>query len=293
MRRGVEMIDPVGAAPSRAETARRVAIPTFAAVVASAVLTSLATVALSGADASRTLTVGDFWKISFPIAVFAPALICPVLTMHMARLLRDLRRARDELLSIVQKDPLTGLLNRRGFDLAADRVFAESRRSGEPIAALMCDIDMFKAVNDKYGHEFGDLALQGVAEVLRASIGARTAVLGRQGGEEFAILFPGADFAEAMEIAEIVRAACAANRFESEGVAPRITLSIGVAAQAPWGAHPRTLLSRADAALYQAKRDGRNRVVAAAANLRSIPPSPAKPVEDGRPSGALCGRGFG
>jgi diguanylate cyclase (GGDEF)-like protein len=290
MRRGVEMIDPVGAAPSRAETARRVAIPTFAAVVASAVVTSLATVALSGADASRTLTVGDFWKISFPIAVFAPALICPVLTMHMARLLRDLRRARDELLCIVQKDPLTGLLNRRGFDLAADRVFAESRRSGEPIAALMCDIDMFKAVNDKYGHEFGDLALEGVAEVLRASIGARTAVLGRQGGEEFAILLPGADFAEGMEIAEIVRAACAANRFESEGVATRITLSIGVAAQAPWGANPRALLSRADAALYQAKREGRNRVVAA--NLRSIVPSPAKPVEDGRPSGALCGRGF-
>src|SRR3984957_13399669 len=181
MRRGVEMMDPVGAAPSRAETTRRVAIPTFAAVVASAVVTFLATVALSGADASRTLTVGDFWKISFPIAVFAPALICPVLTMHMARLLRDLRRARDELLCIVQKDPLTGLLNRRGFDLAADRVFAESRRSGEPIAALMCDIDMFKAVNDKYGHEFGDA-------VLRASIGSRTAVFGRQGGEEFAIL---------------------------------------------------------------------------------------------------------
>jgi diguanylate cyclase (GGDEF)-like protein len=281
------MIDPVGAAPSRAETARRVAIPTFAAVVASAVVTSLATVALSGADASRTLTVGDFWKISFPIAVFAPALICPVLTMHMARLLRDLRRARDELLCIVQKDPLTGLLNRRGFDLAADRVFAESRRSGEPIAALMCDIDMFKAINDKYGHEFGDLALEGVAAV------SRRAVLGRQGGEEFAILLPGADFAEGMEIAEIVRAACAANRFESEGVAPRITLSIGVAAQAPWGANPRALLSRADAALYQAKREGRNRVVAAAANLRSIAPSPAKPVEDGRPSGALCGKGFG
>jgi predicted signal transduction protein with EAL and GGDEF domain len=93
-----------------------------------------------------------------------------------------------------------------------------------------------------------------------------------------------------MEIAEIVRAACAANRFESEGVAPQITLSIGVAAQAPWGANPRALLSRADAALYQAKREGRNRVVAAAANLRSIAPSPAKP-EEGRPSGALCGRG--
>jgi diguanylate cyclase len=132
----------------------------------------------------------------------------------------------------------------------------------------MCDIDMFKAVNDQYGHEFGDLALQGVAEVLRASIGVRTAVLARQGGEEFAILLPGVDFAEGVEIAEILRAACAENRFEGKGVETRITLSIGVASQAPWGADPRTLLSRADAALYQAKRDGRNRVVAAVAKSR-------------------------
>jgi len=263
------MIDLAGAAPSRAQAARRVAIPTLAAVIASAVLTSLATVALSGSDASRTLTVGDFWKISFPIAILAPALICPVLALHMARLLRDLRRARDELISVAQKDPLTGLLNRRGFDLAAGRVFAESRRSGASITALMCDIDMFKAINDKYGHEFGDLALKGVAEILRASVGAPGAALGRQGGEEFAILLPGVDFAEGVEIAEIVRAACAANHFESEDVATRITLSIGIASQAPWGADPRALLSRADAALYQAKRDGRNRVVADVANRRS------------------------
>ena len=263
------MTDPGGAARSRDETALGIAISTLSAVVASTVLTSLATVALSGADTSKTLTVGDFWSISFPISIFSPALVCPALTMHMARLLRDLRRARDELLSVTQKDPLTGLLNRRGFDLAAVRVFAESRRSGAPIAALMCDIDMFKAVNDQYGHEFGDLALQGVAEVLRASIGARAAVLARHGGEEFAILLPGVDFAQGAEIAETVRAACAAGRFESNRVATRITLSIGVASQAPWGADPRALLSRADAALYQAKRDGRNRVVVAVARSAS------------------------
>jgi diguanylate cyclase (GGDEF)-like protein len=262
------MTEPIGAARSRAETALGVGTSTLWAVIASTVLTSLATVALSGADTSRTLTVGDFWSISFPISIFSPALVYPALTMHMAKLLRDLRRARDELLSVTQKDPLTGLLNRRGFDLAAVRVFAESRRSGAPIAALMCDIDMFKAVNDEYGHEFGDLALQGVAEVLRASIGTRGAALARQGGEEFVILLPGVDFAKGVEIAEIVRAACAANRFESKGVATRITLSIGVASQAPWGADPRALLSCADAALYQAKRDGRNRVVSAVAPHR-------------------------
>jgi diguanylate cyclase (GGDEF)-like protein len=268
MRGCVEMIDPVGAAPSRADTARWVAIPTVAAVIASAALASLAMVALLGADASRTLTVAEFWRISLPISIGAPGLVCPLLAIYMAMLLRDLRRARDELLGVAQKDPLTGLLNRRGFDLAAARVFAESRRSGTPIAVLMCDIDMFKAVNDQYGHEFGDLALKGVAGVLRAAIGARAAVFARQGGEEFAILLPGVDFVEGAEIAELVRAACAANCFESKGVATGITLSIGIAAQAPWGADPRALLSRADAALYQAKREGRNRVVAAVATSR-------------------------
>jgi diguanylate cyclase (GGDEF)-like protein len=262
------MIDPVRAAPSRTDTTRWLAIPTLAAVIATAVLASLAMAALLGADASKTLTVAEFWKISLPISIGAPGLVCPILAIYMATLLRDLRRARDELLGVAQKDPLTGLLNRRGFDLAAARVFAESRRSGAPIAALMCDIDMFKAVNDQYGHEFGDVTLQGVAEVLRATIGGRAAVLARQGGEEFAILLPGVDFAEGVEIAEIVRAACAARRFESKGVATRITLSIGIASQASWGADPRALLSRADAALYQAKRDGRNRVVAARREVR-------------------------
>jgi len=262
------MIDLLAAAPGRAETARRIAIPTLVAVLASALLTSLATFALSGADASRTLTVAELWRIAFPISVLAPAVVCPILALHMGRLLRDLRRARDELAGVAHKDPLTGLLNRRGFDLAAAAAFAESRRAHKSIVALMCDIDKFKAINDKYGHEFGDLALKAVADVIRASIGDRTAVLSRRGGEEFAILLPGIDVCEGVEIAEIVRAACAANRFESEGVAARVTLSIGLATQPPDEAEPRTLLNLADAALYQAKRDGRNRVVPAFPNRR-------------------------
>jgi diguanylate cyclase (GGDEF)-like protein len=264
----IEMSDLAGAVPGRAEIALRIAIPTLAAVFASAILASLAIIALSGADVRTTLTVADFWKISFPISLLAPCLVCPVLAMHLARPLRDLRRARDELLRVAHRDPLTGLLNRRGFDLAAAQVFADSRRKGQSTAALMCDIDMFKSVNDQYGHEFGDVALKAVAEVIQASVGARPAVLGRQGGEEFAILLPSANFAESAEIAEAVRAACAATRFGSGGVAIRITLSIGIAAQASWAIDPRTLLARADAALYQAKREGRNRVVAASENRK-------------------------
>ena len=89
------MIDLLAAAPGRAETARRIAIPTLVAVIASALVTSLATFALSGADASRTLTVAELWRIAFPISVLAPAVVCPILALHMGRLLRDLRRARE------------------------------------------------------------------------------------------------------------------------------------------------------------------------------------------------------
>ena len=112
---------------------------------------------------------------------------------------------------------MTGLLNRRGLDLAAARAFATARHTGAPVAVLMCDIDFFKSINDRFGHEFGDVVLTRVAEVIRTALGNRVAALGRHGGEEFAILLPNADFDEAREIAETVRLACASHAFEHEG----------------------------------------------------------------------------
>ena len=151
-----------------------------------------------------------------------------------------------------ERDGLTGLLNRQSFDLA---VAGERRASG---AVIMCDIDHFKLVNDRYGHAVGDDVLRAFAALLETT-GHRA---GRMGGEEFALLLPGRSAAEAASIAEMIR-----QRFHagtSPGIAPdhRLSASFGVA-QYRTGADPKRVFVRADAALYRAKEAGRNRVVVA------------------------------
>jgi diguanylate cyclase (GGDEF)-like protein len=151
-----------------------------------------------------------------------------------------------------ERDGLTGLLNRQSFDLAV----AGERRAGG--AVIMCDIDHFKLVNDRYGHAVGDDVLRAFAALLETT-GHRA---GRMGGEEFALLLPGRSAAEAASIAEMIR-----QRFHagtSPGIAAdhRLSASFGVA-QYRTGADPKRVFVRADAALYRAKEAGRNRVVVA------------------------------
>jgi len=221
-------------------------------------LTSLTIALVIGVDPHKTLTAADLWRFGLGISVTAPALICPAVSLRTAKVLQRMRKAHAELVDLAEKDTLTGLLNRRGFDAAAASVLAEARRLSQPITALMCDIDMFKDINDKYGHDFGDVALVGVAQVIRASIGDRAAVLGRQGGDEFAILLPRVDSEEAANIAQALRETCEAHACAQQDSAGRITLSVGTATDSSGEAKLQTLLSRADAALYQAKRGGRN-----------------------------------
>jgi len=258
---------------------RRVVITTVISIFVSVAFTLIIIYAVAGVDFTATLSVAQFWRIGMTISVVAPLAVCPLLTFQRARAMRNLSRVRDELVIATQSDPLTGLLNRRGFDTAAARLFAKSSVFDEPISALMCDIDMFKSINDKYGHEFGDLALIRVADIIRDSVGDLAAVLGRQGGEEFAILLPGVDAENAVAIAEELRSACAAHAFPWETAQVRITLSIGCATDRADQVDARTLLGRADAALYQAKRDGRNRVIPAPArpgHVKLIHPRSAK-----------------
>ncbi len=247
----------------RSDVARRILRQTIASTLASVVMTVAALWLFVGMDFTGTLSVGRFWALALGLATVAPTLICPLIAFPAARLMQQLRNAQDDLANAALTDPLTGLLNRRGFDRAGQAALAALRHTGKPIVAMMCDIDRFKTINDKFGHEFGDLALTKVADIIGASVGRRDALLSRQGGEEFAILLPGVDAEEAVAIAESAREACALAAFEWEGFAVRITISIGIAADSPDTVELRPLLSRADAALYQAKRDGRNCVVAA------------------------------
>lgn len=154
-------------------------------------------------------------------------------------------------------DPLTLIGNRRAFAQAAQRLLDQASGRPRQLALLLCDLDNFKQVNDQLGHPAGDRVLQRFAEVLRQSLGDG-AVFGRVGGEEFACLVE-ADAAQARALAERIRARFAA-RVREQGA---LSVSIGIASASLGGLDLSRLLSLADAALYQAKRDGRDRVALA------------------------------
>jgi diguanylate cyclase (GGDEF)-like protein len=153
-------------------------------------------------------------------------------------------------------DALTELPNRRAFDRAL------ARASRGPLALVALDIDHFKQVNDTLGHAAGDAALRHLARVLREGLRDGD-VAARVGGEEFEVLLPGGDLRLGLEVAERLRAQVEARPFQAEGTELRLTLSCGVSAFPDPVASADNLVKMADAALYQAKRDGRNRVVAA------------------------------
>jgi diguanylate cyclase (GGDEF)-like protein len=165
-------------------------------------------------------------------------------------------RLVDRLERQAAEDPLTGLANQRAFYQACAAEFSRAQRDGGEVSIVMLDLDHFKAINDAYGHVYGDQVLLAVANALRTSIrGHDTAA--RMGGEEFAILLPDADADTACEVAERARGAI------GHIPVPRATLSCsaGVAAASPADTSPVDLLQFADRALYQAKRLGRDRTV--------------------------------
>jgi diguanylate cyclase (GGDEF)-like protein len=161
-----------------------------------------------------------------------------------------------DLIRHATTDSLTGLFNRREFFHRAMEAIGDVRR-GATLSAVMFDIDHFKRVNDKYGHEAGDRALTAIASVVKGFDG----ISGRLGGEEFCLLAPDGQ-ARAMEIAEDLRRAISDARFKTGCRDIGVTCSLGVAEWQP-GNTIDALLQRADMALYLAKKAGRNRVVAA------------------------------
>ena len=157
-------------------------------------------------------------------------------------------------------DPLTALPNRRAYDAELARVAARSRRNQSPSSVGVADIDHFKHVNDTHGHPVGDLVLCEVGKAIeRAARG--TDFVARTGGEEFGMLFPDTAIEMAGLVAERMRQAVEATSVTTpDGACIRVTISIGLASLAP-GAAPDAALAGADCALYQAKDQGRNRIV--------------------------------
>jgi two-component system cell cycle response regulator len=177
---------------------------------------------------------------------------------------------QSELIRLATTDPLTGVCNRRAFFERAEQACLRAG-NGAALSAVMLDVDHFKTINDRYGHDVGDEALRGITHAV--SIGGAT--VGRLGGEEFAILLEDIALPEAVTLADHLRRKLAALRFEAASKVMTLTCSFGVS---EWqhGDTIDTLLKRADAALYEAKNSGRNRVVAAntvVTDLRSRLPS--------------------
>jgi diguanylate cyclase (GGDEF)-like protein/PAS domain S-box-containing protein len=159
------------------------------------------------------------------------------------------------------RDPLTGLFNRRYLDETLPRELSRCQRSSEPLAVAMLDLDHFKRFNDAYGHAAGDRVLQAVGDLLHRSLRAGD-IACRYGGEELAIVMPGSSRDDARARLEDLRQALMKLRLcIPQGELPAITMSIGVAEAAPGKFNAAELLARADDALYQAKKQGRNQVV--------------------------------
>lgn len=175
----------------------------------------------------------------------------------------ELKLANEHLSRLSFVDALTGLANRRSFDETLDKEWRRACRLQVPLAIVMADIDYFKHYNDSLGHPEGDRCLAAVAGVLRQSIGRAGDLAARYGGEEFVVLIPAADQAAAMAVAEGLRQGCEALAIPhpASPTGSVVTLSLGVAACVPAEqASAVSLLAQADAALYRAKQEGRNRV---------------------------------
>lgn len=178
--------------------------------------------------------------------------------------IEGLREQLEQVRQESMTDPLTRLANRRAFDETLAELIAQGRQGGAPTSLVMIDVDHFKRINDEMGHVFGDRVLRLIAGVLAKNLKGKDTPT-RFGGEEFAVLLPGTPAQAAYRVADQLREAVAAiliRRGKGEDANLQITVSCGVATHAR-GEEPTAFVDRADAALYKAKRRGRNCVVAA------------------------------
>lgn len=260
-------------APSRPDPRADAALPPLAAAASVLVLAAMGQALWQGGPIDRVLFSGG-------IALAALVALRQVLAAqrHVAWLrdreqrlesevadrTAELAVANARLQSLATSDGLTGLANRRHFDEVLEEQWRHSQRHGQPLAALLVDVDAFKAYNDSYGHGAGDRVLVQVAAVLQSAARRQTDLVARYGGEEFVILCPSTTAEGAREFASVVLDAvrAAAIPHGASPVEPIVTVSIGVTSAVAWADGPASMLVEiADQALYDAKRGGRNRAM--------------------------------
>ena len=190
---------------------------------------------------------------------------CKARERELVQVTRRLEQANAELHRLAVLDELTGIANRRFFNLVLAQEWARAAREVQPLSLTLIDIDFFKDLNDLYGHQHGDECLRRVAAALSEAARRPGDHVARYGGEEFAVVMPHTGLAGAAAVAERLRLRVEALGLEHGGSAagPCLTISLGVASGIPERrSSPDLLITAADRAMYQAKREGRNRVVA-------------------------------
>lgn len=238
------------------QTAQRIAVSTCLTMA----LTATIMLGHLGGNPDALVRVGDVIVIGMCAATIISAIVSGILSYRSALLLKELTLTRSELSRISRTDQLSGLLNRRGFDDAAVPALRAAYHTGATAVVFMCDIDHFKSINDRFGHEFGDKALVEVAEVLREFSRTHGGLVARHGGEEFAVLMIGISREQAETHAEEIRRTCASREIRSGDICERMTISIGLTVARGETDLPR-IMRVADQALYSAKRQGRDRVI--------------------------------
>jgi diguanylate cyclase (GGDEF)-like protein len=178
--------------------------------------------------------------------------------------LSELQQANQNLQLLANLDSLTKLANRRGFDQYIQQEWERMKRIRAPLSLIMCDVDYFKNYNDKYLHPTGDKCLIKVAMAMRNTVRRSGDLVARYGGEEFAVILPNTDALGAVYVAENIRSAVKDLHIahEASAVSPYVSMSLGVSTIIPTQeTEPQNLIDAADRALYQAKAQGRDRVV--------------------------------
>ncbi|MEI6877298.1 MAG: diguanylate cyclase, partial [Spirochaetota bacterium] len=175
------------------------------------------------------------------------------------RMARAVHFREEELRETASRDSLTGLLNHARIEEHLEREFERKKRDGQSLTFVMLDIDHFKRVNDVHGHQAGDKVLRGISDILKKAVRGGD-ILGRYGGEEFAIILDASTVEETLVFCERLRRSIEAATFEDEGKELRVTASLGWARVPVANLLPYDLVQQADRALYEAKSAGRNTV---------------------------------
>jgi diguanylate cyclase (GGDEF)-like protein len=223
---------------------------------------------------------GQLWfDLNPPVAVAQPATVnyfyvlfsgMQPLFASIGFLLLYSETLQRELHTLARVDPLTGVKNRLALNETAEQLLAHANRMGRSLGVLMIDADHFKSVNDRFGHGGGDKVLLALADGIRGTLRAGN-VIGRVGGEEFVVLAPDTALEDALVLAERIRQTVECTPLMVDGHLLQLTVSIGAAATLPGERDVARLLQRADTALYEAKRAGRNRVMAADPDVADRP----------------------